>query len=72
MKDKKNTYIVEDIVWLSVTVVVISVIAIYFQVKELYPVVYPLAGLTCYWLIKLYQHMKNKNSGNRKIVAIVI
>jgi len=59
MKDKKwNTYIDGDIIWLSVAVVVISVIAVYFQVKELYPVVYPLVGLTCYWLIKLCQHIR--------------
>ncbi len=61
MKEKKwNTYIYNDVVQLSVTVVVISVIAVYFQVKELYPVVYPLVGLMCYWLIKL---LKNKTSG---------
>ncbi len=66
MKDKKwNTYIDGDIAQLSVAVVVIYVVAIYFQVKELYPVVYPLVGLTCYWLIKLYQHIKNKTLDNR-------
>lgn len=66
MKYKKwNIYIDGNIVWLSMAFVVISVIAVYFQVEELYPVVYPLVGITCYWLIKLYQHIKNKTLGNR-------
>ncbi len=62
---KWNTYI-DGVIVISAAVAVISVIAVYFQIKELYPVVYPLVGLMCYWLIKLYQHIKNKTSGSSK------
>jgi hypothetical protein len=61
MKDKKwNIYLDVAIILSSIAFVIISVIAAYFQVKELYPVVGPLVGAMCYWIIRLYQHIKNK------------
>lgn len=59
--DKKwNSYIDVVMILLSIAFVIISVIAAYFQVKELYPVVGPLVGAICYWIIRLYQYEKNK------------
>lgn len=63
MKDKKwNIFADGEVILLTIVFIVISAIAGYFQIKELYPIFYPLVGMTYYWLIKLHQHVKNKIS----------
>lgn len=56
-KSVKQIIIYIGIIGLSIVFAVIFIIAVYFQIKELYPIVGPFAGVVCYWLIRLYQHI---------------